>query len=80
MTSLSHKIYITALSVITLIVFVYLVYLGSSYYNTSMEERFFHPDHTLLNPSSNLGHGLGIVGSLLMIIGVSSYRNVSSQA
>ncbi len=73
MTSLSHKIYITALSVITLIVFVYLVYLGSSYYNTSMEERFFHPDHTLLNPSSNLGHGLGIVGSLLMIIGVSSY-------
>lgn len=73
MTSLSHKIYITSLSIIILVVLVYLVYLGSSYYNTSMEERFFHPDHTLLNPSSNLGHGLGIVGSLLMLIGVSSY-------
>lgn len=73
MTGLSHKIYITILSVIIIVVLIFLVYQGFSYYNTSLEERFYHPDHTLLDPSSNLGHGMGILGSLFMIIGVSSY-------
>ncbi len=38
-----------------------------------MEERFFHPDHNLLKPSGVIGHGLGIIGSLMMILGVASY-------
>ena len=73
MTGLTHKAYITTLSVITLAVLTYLIYYGFTYYNTSLEERFYHPDHIQLKPSGPLGHGLGIVGSLLMIIGVSSY-------
>lgn len=44
-----------------------------SYYNTPIEDRFYHPDHTELKPSGPLGHGFGIVGSLFMFIGVSSY-------
>jgi hypothetical protein len=73
MSKLAHNIYITIFSLIVLLTLVYLVYSGFTYYNTSMEERFFHADHTLLKPSGILGHGLGIVGSLLMIIGVSTY-------
>lgn len=73
MSGLLHKVYITTLSVITFAVFTYLVYRGFTYYNSPIEERFYHPDHTLLKPSGPLGHGLGILGSLLMIIGVSSY-------
>lgn len=73
MTGLSHKIYISILSAITFIVLFFLIYQGVNYYNTSIEERFYHPDHTILKPSGALGHGMGIIGSLFMIIGVSSY-------
>jgi hypothetical protein len=50
-----------------------LTYKGISYYRTSIEERFYHPDNKLLKPSGTLGHGFGIVGSLMIIIGVSTY-------
>ncbi|MCA2004236.1 MAG: hypothetical protein LDL01_00445 [Ignavibacterium sp.] len=46
---------------------------GYSYYSTSLEERFFHPQHNLIKPSGALGHGFGIIGSLMMILGVSVY-------
>lgn len=52
---------------------VYLVYKGFTYYNTSLEERFYHPAYDLLKPSGIWGHGLGILGSLSMLIGVSVY-------
>ncbi len=68
-----HKIFIIALSVIVFLTLIFLIYIGFSYYNTVLEERFYHADHTWLKPSGSLGHGLGIVGSLLMIVGVSSY-------
>lgn len=46
---------------------------GASYYSTSLEERFYHPAHTQLKPSGIYGHGLGIVGTLLILIGVFGY-------
>ncbi len=46
---------------------------GYSYYYTSLEERFFHQSHNDLKPSGLFGHGFGILGSLMMIIGVSIY-------
>jgi hypothetical protein len=49
------------------------VYHGYSYYQVSIEERFFHPNHEQLKPSGIIGHGMGIIGSLFMIIGVSVY-------
>ena len=73
MSGLIHKLYIGALSLIVLITLAALTYYGMQYYNTSLEERFYHADHDLLKPSGALGHGLGILGSLLMIIGVSTY-------
>jgi hypothetical protein len=52
---------------------VYLIYGGYSYYNTSLEERFYHADHELLKPNGLLGHGMGIIGSISMVVGVSIY-------
>jgi len=73
MGSLRHKIYITVL-VSIFILFVVVLYLkGHSYYSLSLEERSFHPDHHLLKPSGLVGHGLGIIGSLMILIGVFSY-------
>jgi hypothetical protein len=68
-----HRAFISILSFIVIFVLISLIYIGSSYYYTSLEERFYHADHQWLKPSGELGHGLGILGSLLMIIGVSIY-------
>jgi len=73
MSKTAHIIYITILSIIVFAVLAAIIYTGFSYYNTHVEERFFHPDHGSLKPSGVLGHGFGIIGSLFMIIGVSSY-------
>lgn len=58
---------------ILIVVSVYLVYKGYAYYNTSLEERFYQSDHELLKPNGLLGHGMGIIGSFLMVAGVSIY-------
>ena len=73
MSKIAHIIYITVLSAIVIAAFSIIIHIGFSYYNTNVEERFFHPDHITLKPSGILGHGLGIIGSLFMIIGVSAY-------
>lgn len=73
MRSITHKIYISTLITIVTAITAVLLWKGIPYYQTSLEERFFHPDHDLFKPSGLLGHGLGIFGSLLMLIGVVSY-------
>jgi hypothetical protein len=73
MSGLAHRIYIMVLIGIGFMIFVFLCYWGFSYYNTGFEERPFHEDHTMLKPSGPMGHGLGIIGTLLILIGVFSY-------
>jgi len=73
MSNLAHKIFISVLVAIVFIILITLVFNGISYYSISLEERFYHPDHNLLKPSGILGHGLGIIGSLFIIIGMGSY-------
>lgn len=73
MSRTAHRIYIFILSLIVLLVFAAILYKGFSYYKISLEERFFHPDHTALKPSGIAGHGFGIIGSVFMILGVSLY-------
>lgn len=63
MSKTAHRIYLFALSVIVIIALAAFVYKGFSYYRISLEESFFHPDHTTLEPSGFIGHGFGIVGS-----------------
>jgi membrane protein YdbS with pleckstrin-like domain len=69
MTKPQHWFYL----VIGIVVFIYFSNLGYSYYLTPIEERFFHPSHEILKPSGILAHGLGIIGSLMMLVGVALY-------
>ena len=73
MNKTAHRIYISILSIIVLLALAAIINKGYTYYKISMEERFFHPDHMILKPSGLLGHGMGILGSLFMILGVSLY-------
>lgn len=73
MSRVTHKIFIFILISIVSGTFIILLFKGISYYNTNLEERFFHADHNSLKPSGLVGHGLGIIGSLLMIFGMLSY-------
>ena len=73
MTKTSHRIYLAILVAIVFIAIITLIYNGISYYSLGTEERVYHPDHAMLKPSGIIGHGIGIVGTLLIIIGVSSY-------
>ena len=73
MSKTAHLFYIIVLSVIVIAAFITITYIGFSYYRLGIEERPFHPDYLKLRPSGVWGHGLGIMGSLLMLIGVSFY-------
>jgi len=68
-----HKAYVGLFIIVGISVTILLAIYGFDYYTTSLEERFFNPSHDLLKPSGALGHGLGIIGTLMMIVGVSTY-------
>jgi hypothetical protein len=74
MSKTAHRIYLASMTIFVIVVTIYLFYRGLPYYKTSIEERFYHQDHKLLKPSGPLGHGLGIVGTLIIIIGVFGYQ------
>jgi len=59
--------------VIILVAILYLIYTGYTYYQTPLEERFYHPRHNWFKPSGIYGQGLGIVGTFMIAFGVSIY-------
>ena len=73
MTHKSHKIYISVFFITTIIITLYFVVSGFGYYSTSVDKRFWSPNHNLLKPSGFVGHGIGIIGSFMMIFGVAIY-------
>ncbi len=73
MTKTTHGIFLGSLVMIVFITLIMLIFNGISYYNTSLDERVYHAAHSLLKPSGITGHGIGIAGSLCMIIGMASY-------
>jgi len=46
---------------------------GYGYYSTTLENRYFHPDNASLKSSGSIGHGLGIIGSLMIMGAVFGY-------
>jgi hypothetical protein len=68
-----HILYVGTFFVVGILVTALLIINGYTYYSTPIEERFFHAQNMLLKPSGDLGHGLGIIGTLMMIVGVSTY-------
>lgn len=49
------------------------LFLGLDYYLTPIPERAFASGHELFAPHAPVGHGLGIVGSGLILVGVAGY-------
>jgi hypothetical protein len=58
---------------IVIAVTIYLTQLGYSFYQTPIEERFYHPAYHQLGAAGFLGQGLGIVGTLIIAFGVWGY-------
>lgn len=73
MSPFVHRLYIGAMATIVILTTIYLAWNGYSYYSTPLEERFYHPMHDWFKASGFMGHGLGIVGTLLILIGVFGY-------
>lgn len=73
MTKGTHNLYIGSMIAIVLITLFFLSYQGYTYYSTSLEERFYHEQHDWLKPSGLFGQGLGIIGTFLILFGVSIY-------
>lgn len=61
------------MSLTVVITTLYLSYIGYTYYNTALEERFYHPNHAWFKSSGIYGQGLGILGTFMILFGVSIY-------
>lgn len=68
-----HRVYIALLFIVVISATLYLFNQGYSYYSLSIDQRFFHSEHQSLKPSGQIGHGLGIIGSFMMLLGVTTY-------
>lgn len=73
MNKITHQIYIWTMVAIVVVVTLYLSYVGYSYYQLPVEERFYHPQYDWFKPSGAFGHGLGIIGTLMILFGVVIY-------
>ena len=73
MTKPQHNIFIASMVATTLVATAYLIYSGYTYYNAPLEERFYHPRHLWFKPSGIYGQGLGVIGTLMILFGVSIY-------
>jgi hypothetical protein len=54
-------------------VFLLLFFYGFDYYSTPGKERFYHSSHETLKPNGLIGHGIGIAGSVVLLVGVFGY-------
>ncbi len=73
MTKFKHRLLLFLYTAVVIATMVIIIVEGMGYYQTSLEERFFHENHQTFKPSGVIGHGLGIIGSLMMMIGVFVY-------
>ena len=73
MSKTVHRIYIFIMASIVVVTTIFLSYKGYSYYSTPMEERFYHPDHANFKAAGLYGHGMGIVGTFMILFGVVMY-------
>jgi len=73
MKNTSHQVFGLFLALITLAAVIALSAYGLTYYLTPLTERPFRTDYASMKPSGTYSHGLGIAGSLLIVVGVASY-------
>lgn len=73
MTTFVHRLSLSIYYLLILIAIGVLTYIGLSYYREPIDTRYFHPMYNYLKPSGLIGHGLGIIGTLLIVVGLFGY-------
>ncbi len=73
MSSTLHKFYIGSMALVVIVTTIFLSWTGYEFYQLPAEERFYHPHYDWFKPSGAFGHGLGIVGTLMILFGVVIY-------
>ena len=73
MNRILHTIFVASMVATVIGVTAYLSYVGYDYYSLPVEERFYHEKYDWFKPSGTFGHGLGIMGTLMVAIGVFLY-------
>ena len=73
MNKFIHTVYIGLFFVVGILSLILLIANGYDYYHLPIEERVFSQNHISLKPSGYWGHGLGILGTIMMIFGVAVY-------
>ena len=73
MSKVFHVVVVSFYVLTVLAAIVVLAQIGNSYYSLPLEERCFHPAYEMLKPSGWLGHGLGVVGTALILTGLFGY-------
>jgi hypothetical protein len=63
-----HRVSLWILYLVTIAAVGYVVAMGGGYYALSLGERPHSTLHAAWKPSGSIGHGIGIVGSVLMVI------------
>ncbi len=70
---MEHKVFFLFLSLICVVAFFVLSIFGFEYYSTPVPLRPFRADHEEMKASGQYSHGLGILGTSLVVVGVSAY-------
>lgn len=73
MTKTGHTLYLGIMATITVAITAFIAFFGYSYYQTPITERYYHPQYEWFKPSGLIGQGLGITGTLLILVGVILY-------
>jgi hypothetical protein len=75
MSRFFHGLLLSLYTLIVLFAMLWLGHMGYSYYSLPVDgiQRVDHPMYELLRPNGFIGHGLGVVGTLLILIGLFAY-------
>jgi len=61
------QIFLKILYIVSLAIFLYFLIDGFSFYETQYQQRPRHEDYRNLRPAGDFGHGIGIIGSAMML-------------
>jgi hypothetical protein len=75
MSRTGHALFIAVLFSLGFLIVGGAAIYGADYYLTPEKERPFHPQYDLLKPTGLVGHGYGIIGSLMILVGVGIYSS-----
>jgi hypothetical protein len=70
---MAHKFLIISLFLIGLTAILAVSINGLDYYSSPIKSRAFNPEHKTLKSSGKIGHGLGIIGISMIIVGIAMY-------